>query len=211
MPIPQFEPFDKIPRLNRDIVITEKIDGTNAQIFIENVLPEEYVVEEGVYADNGFCPGLVTTLRAGSRSRFLTRKTDNAGFCNWAFDHAEELIRILGPGRHFGEWWGKGIQRGYDMDKKVFSLFNTHKWEGIREIDGTLRCVPILHKGDWHTNLEGFAAEFWPDLALDSLATYGSMAAPGYMNPEGIVVYHTAGNLLFKATIKNDEKHKGES
>ena len=27
-----FEPWPKIPRLKRDIIITEKIDGTNAQI-----------------------------------------------------------------------------------------------------------------------------------------------------------------------------------
>ena len=32
----KFEKFDKIPRLSRDIVITEKIDGTNAQIYIIN-------------------------------------------------------------------------------------------------------------------------------------------------------------------------------
>lgn len=29
-----FEKFNKISRLSRDIVITEKIDGTNAQIYI---------------------------------------------------------------------------------------------------------------------------------------------------------------------------------
>ena len=30
----EFQPFPKIPRLSREIVITEKIDGTNAQILI---------------------------------------------------------------------------------------------------------------------------------------------------------------------------------
>jgi hypothetical protein len=30
----EFVEFQKIPRLKREIVITEKIDGTNAQVFI---------------------------------------------------------------------------------------------------------------------------------------------------------------------------------
>lgn len=30
-----FEAFPKIPRLNRDITITEKIDGTNVAVVIE--------------------------------------------------------------------------------------------------------------------------------------------------------------------------------
>ena len=29
--LPEFKPFEKIARLNRECVITEKIDGTNAQ------------------------------------------------------------------------------------------------------------------------------------------------------------------------------------
>ena len=32
---PDFEPFVKIARLSREIIITEKIDGTNAQVFID--------------------------------------------------------------------------------------------------------------------------------------------------------------------------------
>jgi hypothetical protein len=34
--LPSFEEFQKIPRLRRDCVITEKIDGTNAQIYISD-------------------------------------------------------------------------------------------------------------------------------------------------------------------------------
>ena len=37
LPPPGFVEFRKIPRLNRDIIITEKIDGTNASIVIEEV------------------------------------------------------------------------------------------------------------------------------------------------------------------------------
>jgi hypothetical protein len=38
----------------------------------------------------------------------------------------------------------------------------------------------------------------------------GSLAAPGFANPEGIVIYHHATKQLFKKTIEKDEKGKGE-
>jgi hypothetical protein len=31
----EFQPFAKIARLSRECVITEKIDGTNAQVYID--------------------------------------------------------------------------------------------------------------------------------------------------------------------------------
>src|SRR5678815_5574755 len=76
-----FEPFSSIPRLKRGCVITEKIDGTNAQVYV---------------ADNG-------EVFAGSRNRWLgLEKTEDAfGFARWVKDHEDEL-RGLGPGRHFG-------------------------------------------------------------------------------------------------------------
>ena len=123
-----FEAFAKIPRFNRPIVITEKIDGTNAQIFIEH--------EALVYADGSELPGFELAkiddhiMFAGSRSRFLQPgKQDNYGFAAWAQTNAKELFK-LGPGRHFGEWWGSGIQRGYGLPRgeKRFSLFNVSRW-----------------------------------------------------------------------------------
>lgn len=101
-----FEDFPKIARLSRMMTITEKIDGTNAQIYITPGSPEE--------------PGIIATMRddsetdlimfAGSRTRWITPEADNYGFAAWAKAHAEELFK-LGAGRHFGEWWGSGIQR----------------------------------------------------------------------------------------------------
>jgi hypothetical protein len=44
---------------------------------------------------------------------------------------------------------------------------------------------------------------------LDKLRATGSVAAPGFMNPEGIVIYHVAGGHLYKKTIDNDERPKG--
>jgi hypothetical protein len=47
--------------------------------------------------------------------------------------------------------------------------------------------------------------------SLELLETQGSIASPGFMKPEGIVIYHVAGDCYFKKTIENDEKPKGVS
>src|SRR5882724_1551391 len=94
-----FEPFPKIGRLKRDCLVTEKIDGTNAQVFI--VHDSGFENNEAVAkVDNHY-------IYAGSRSRWLQpgKTTDNFGFAGWVNDNAAELVK-LGPGRHFGEWWG---------------------------------------------------------------------------------------------------------
>jgi hypothetical protein len=44
--------------------------------------------------------------------------------------------------------------------------------------------------------------------ALAALEEKGSVAAPGFMKPEGIVIFHTAANLYFKKTLEKDEMPK---
>ena len=182
----EFEPFPKIARLRRPFTITEKIDGTNASILI----PEA--------PDSG--------IQAASRSRLVTpgKSTDNHGFAQWVYDNEYELVEILGPGRHFGEWWGLGIQRGYDMPFKNFSLFNTSRWGELSEIVGgvPLCSVPVLAEGDIFDSRHVSAA-------VDRLYFHGSIAAPGFKNPEGVVVYHHASNELFKQTVVGDQIPKG--
>jgi hypothetical protein len=127
-----FKPFDKIPRWDgsQHIVITEKIDGTNAQIVINDDCNE---------------------LRCGSRSRWITPDDDNFGFANWAYRNKDALLN-LGKGTHYGEWWGLGIQRCYNLPRKQFSLFNTLRW-GTDEQQERLRSipdvgiVPVLYQG----------------------------------------------------------------
>lgn len=46
-------------------------------------------------------------------------------------------------------------------------------------------------------------------LGLATLRRHGSVAAPGFDKPEGVVVYHTASGHLFKVTLENDEARKG--
>lgn len=170
----EFQPFPKIPRLSRDIVVTEKIDGTNAQIHI---------------SDDG------KELRAASRGRYISAGDDNFGFAKWVEDNREELLK-LGPGRHFGEWWGAGIQRGYGRKDRVFSLFNTALWGDPEARPACCSVVPVLYTGPFHT------AEV--EACLEFLITTGSLAQPGFMNPEGVIVFHTAAGSLFKKTVKDD-------
>jgi hypothetical protein len=173
----EFEAFAKIPRLRRGCVITEKIDGTNAQVLI----PE----------DDG--PMLV-----GSRNRWITPDADNYGFARWCAEHEAEL-RQLGPGRHFGEWWGAGIQRRYGIEDKRFSLFNVGRWEDSEALPECVSLVPVMFRGDFND----YAVEY----CMESLEIEGSRAAPGFMKPEGIVVFHTASRTLHKVTL-GDDGHK---
>jgi hypothetical protein len=46
---------------------------------------------------------------------------------------------------------------------------------------------------------------------LDALRANGSVAAPGFMKPEGVVVFHTASGQLYKKTIDGDAVPKGVS
>jgi hypothetical protein len=188
----EFVGFPKIHRFYRDVVITEKIDGTNGAIVI---------------TDDGH-------IYAQSRKRIITPADDNFGFAAWVHVHKDVLVEFLGPGRHFGEWWGKGIQRGYGVERRYFSLFDARRWEGklewssVAEIDkelnkaevAGLRRTPILYEGD--------SISFGMLDSIEMLADLGSTASPGFKNPEGVVVHHIAANVSFKYTFGNDV-HKG--
>jgi hypothetical protein len=179
MTLPEFVPFPKIARLSREVVITEKIDGTNAQV---------HVTEAG-------------EVLAGSRTRWITPQADNYGFAAWVEAHRADLL-ALGPGSHFGEWWGQGIQRRYGLTEKRFSLFNVHRWGDGSDTPRPPCChvVPVLYRGPFHTTaVEG---------ALHDLRAAGSVAAPGFMQPEGVVVFHAASGALFKKTLDKDEVPK---
>lgn len=173
----EFAGFPKIARLSREVIVTEKIDGTNAQILIS---------EAG-------------TIRAGSRNRYLTLEDDGFGFARWVKEHESELLQ-LGPGRHFGEWWGSGIQRGYGLTKgeKRLSLFNVSRW--AYERPACCHVVPVLWQGIFDTEAI--------EVCLEELRANGSRAAPGFMKPEGVVVFHIQGNFGLKKTLEKDSEPK---
>jgi hypothetical protein len=43
---------------------------------------------------------------------------------------------------------------------------------------------------------------------MAALKANGSYAVPGFMDPEGIVIYHTAGGHLYKKTFEGDDGGK---
>lgn len=178
-----FKSFTKIPRLSRDMIVTEKIDGTNGIIAI---------------GENG-------EFQVGSRNRWLTDENgniqrDNAGFAQWAVANRESLMG-LGVGFHYGEWWGAGIQRRYGLTEKRFSLFNVSRWSDDTVRPACCHVVPTLYIGAFDTAVI--------DRLVAELATNGSLAAQGFMKPEGVVVFHEASGYLFKKTIEKDEAPKG--
>jgi hypothetical protein len=193
----EFMEFPKIARFSRDVIVTEKIDGTNACIFIG---------EDGEFL-------------TGSRTRWITPEADNYGFSRWAHDHKADLL-TLGHGRHFGEWWGSGCQRDYNLPKgeKRFSLFNVLRWclhgqmpQQIPTADPRIvktqevlppcvGLVPVLWRGRFD--------DLDLDAVLAELRANGSKAAPGFMRPEGVVVFHVAGCVGFKKTLEKDHEPK---
>lgn len=207
-----FAAWPKTPRLNRDIVVTEKIDGTNAAVVILPLAEVDHVKNADGAVLNFFGADDANVLDvvddfvvfAQSRSRFINPKADNFGFAAWVQANAVKLVHLLGPGRHFGEWWGSGIQSGYGLThgEKRFSLFNVHRW-GFVDLSSVtgLDTVPVLYNGPFSLSAV--------DDAIDRLATHGSVAAPGFMKPEGVIVYHTAARQNFKATLVGDESPKG--
>ena len=182
----KFEAFPKIPRLVREIVITEKLDGTNAGIH--------------VWDDNEGN----AKIAAMSRSRYLHLEHDNYGFAAWVNENQETLL-WLGPGIHWGEWWGRGIQRNYGLSERRFSLFNVGRWN-VDNIPPCCSVVPTLAKD---TPEDEFEFSNIIEHALYELKDGGSVAAPGFMNPEGIIIYHTAASQMFKRTFENDKEGKG--
>lgn len=168
-----FESWPKTPRLGgAKMLITEKIDGTNAQIVIVPHPPEDGemhpVHEAAVWYNSQF------SVFAGSRTRYVVPGDDNFGFAAWVKEHAEELL-ALGAGRHYGEWYGAGIQRRYGLDHKRFALFWSHP-----VTPACCETVPTL---------------YWGNFSLDKIAEVhaellagGSRAVPGWGKPEGIVV-----------------------
>ena len=193
----EFEAWPSTPRLYRNMVITEKIDGTNACIIVSRLTPFDDSADWSDSAGVVLVDGVTYRVSAQSRKRLITPEDDNFGFAAWVRSRAAELAGFLGEGRHFGEWWGKGIQRGYDRDTRTFSLFNVERWDDKENNrlgwpDG-LSVVPVLCRHTFNENkIHEVKAQLWAS---------GSVAAPGYANPEGIIIWHQAARAKFKSTF----------
>ncbi|WP_104176376.1 RNA ligase family protein, partial [Arthrobacter sp. Y81] len=148
--------------------------------------------------------GAIFGVYAQSRTRLIRpgKDTDNYGFARWVGRNAAELVRLLGEGLHYGEWWGSGIQRKYGMAEKHFSLFNTDRFKDL-ETTLNIGIVPVLYRGPNDTAAIAKALEY--------LRVEGSEAAPGFMNPEGICVYSQASRTVSKVTLDHNDAGKWEA
>jgi hypothetical protein len=205
----EFVEYGKTKRLFRDIIVTEKIDGTNVGLHIE---PLGDVAEVPADTD-GLASGAIVLvghdlfkLTAQSRNRLIYpgKGTDNYGFAEFVRNNGAELVTCLGVGLHFGEWWGQGINRGYGVSYRRWSLFNTDKYKHVNvQLDGAqVDTVPVLYHGTFSGSMIF--------CALEDLAENGSKAAPGYDDPEGIVIYHSQARMNFKVTLNNNDAGKWE-
>lgn len=162
----EFQSFGKISNIGKIYMsITQKIHGSNAQVYI--------------YKDDS---GELQVL-TGSRSRWITIDNDNYNFAQFVNDHRQEFIDLLGEGRHFGEWAGPGINSGEGLTEKRLILFNWRRWQG-KQLPAQTTVVPLLYKGC--LSLDAVSGVM--DNLMDNLKTNGSQLVPGYMKPEGCVI-----------------------
>jgi hypothetical protein len=211
----EFQAWPKIPRYKREVCVTEKIDGTNAAVVWAPVTPavDDYRHLYGfaslhpdalwtttLYDQHGAQLG-VHQLFAQSRTRFIKPGADNYGFAQWVLDNKDELVK-LGPGYHYGEWWGSKIGRGYGRapGDRHFSLFAHHRWKGEHR-PACCEIVPVL----------GWGKPEDINQYVEQLRHGGSIAAPGFMDPEGVVVYHSQSKQMYKILMENDDTPKGDN
>lgn len=180
---PEFKSFPKIGRLEKlRMCITQKMHGSNAQI---------YITKEG-------------DIYVASRNRWLDIGDDNYGFAAFVEKNREEIIRILGPGRHYGEWCGPGINNEEGLKEKTLFLFNWRRWrskESHSELPPRVRSIPVLYDGEYvHLGII--------EQVLENLKTNGSKAVIDFMKVEGIVIELYGENInpiLMKKTFDQEE------
>lgn len=160
---PDFESFPDIKKLGKAaLFITQKIHGTNAQIYI-------FQQEDGTL-----------DLACGKRSSWCVPGKDNFGFAEMVYANKQEFIEKLGPGRHYGEWAGPGINSGEGLKKKTFVLFDHWRYPVERPLPPHTVVVPVLYEGPFDMSKV--------EESMNDLRVNGSKLVPGFMAPEGVVV-----------------------
>ncbi len=212
---PEFKSFSDIKRYKNGlhISISEKIHGTNAQVC--------------VYDEDG-----VTKIIAGSRTKWLDPFiSDNFGFAGWVKQNEEALIKFLGHGTHYGEWYGSGINHGYELKEKRFALFSSLRWkqaiesskcpdcDGTKEvIDGEFKgfaCGACFYTGYRLQLPKGvdlvpifYIGPFYNGVVeecMNKLKEEGSVLCSGYKRPEGVVIRFHDVDVLRKVVFDPEE------
>lgn len=186
----EFKTWPKIPRIKGlPVVITEKIDGTNACVIVEN---GEVV---GCQSRNN--------LLAHNNTGELTIYQDNMGFAQWVLRNKESL-KDLGDGHHYGEWAGPGIQNNpHKLGAKRFFLFNTGRWNNENK-PHVCDVVPVLHRGSYDvTIINDTMSELECGFNIGQLCP--NTGPSTYSFAEGIIIYFESLNTYAKHTLKSPE------
>ena len=182
MSYPSFPSIERIENLYCHI--TEKVDGTNGLIEIHE----------------SCCDG----VKFGSRNRYITSEDDNNGFARFFENRISMLFsstnyieeeNLIYPIQIYGEWFGKGIQRGYGLEEKYFMPFS--EYLATKLIDAgvpNIKMPVTLYSGKFSVGtLDG---------CMNKLKDEGSQVIPGYNRPEGVVVYFPKYNFRLKETFE---------
>jgi hypothetical protein len=173
----EFREWPKIPRGQMEsITITEKIDGTNACIVIED---EKIISIQS------------RKQRISPAALSEEKGTDNMGFAAWVMENAEDLIS-LGDGYHYGEWAGPGIQKNpHLLEEKKFFLFNTLRWgEHNKLTPACCSVVKVLYEGEFDRDI------------IDKTMGFLQVTREEGSTPEGVVVYFHKTRRYEKHTYK---------
>lgn len=178
----EFRPWRSIERYQGiHVQIAEKLHGTSAQVHVQKQLD-----------------GTLKAL-AGKRTSYVGT-TGHFGFGEFVANNGQALCDSLGEGRHYGEWVGPGVNGQYGLTEKVFVLFN-HRYHLPKKLAGKLPnrvdVVPVLYDGPYTPTIIGET--------MDNLKASGSVFAPGFMKPEGVVLFFPQFNTMQKKVFKPEE------
>jgi len=197
----EFKAFPKIEHYGKlHMTITQKIHGSNAQVYIEKILQTE--ATHATYLGQPDSMTNIVTFKdeyyrilAGSRTRWLTLDQDNFGFAAFVYLNQLEFVEKLGPGQHFGEWAGPGINSGEGLTQKTFVLFDWWKFPSKCPLPPQTVVVPVLHSGAVNQGTV--------DAVMADLQKNGSRLVPGFMRPEGVVI--TVAGTRYKKVFEAEE------
>lgn len=163
------------------VIVTEKIHGANCHV---NVVSQ---------------PDGSLKAIAGKRTSYVGTQ-GLFGFGEFVTSNEKEICEKLGPGRHYAEWTGAGVNGDYGLKNKTAVLFNT-RHHGPKKAAGVLPdrfdVVPVLYDGPY--------VQEKIDEVLADLKANGSKFSHGYMRPEGVVLFFPLFNAYKKIVFKPEE------
>lgn len=187
----EFKAYKKTPRVDKlTFTISEKIDGTNAVLYVHH--PHFGEVLNGTEKP--------PFILAGSRSKWLLQEPgkpndDNHGFGRWVKDNEEELMK-LPQGYHYGEWYGKGINRAYGLKDRRFMLFNFNRYVKLKEenqLPSVVELETVLADNVSFEHLNQIGAQ-----VAARLIQGGSVHVPGFRSTEGIILRQAHSDIVHK-------------